>query len=180
MEIKTKQITVLFLSMFIFTLGFSITVPVMPYFAKSMGGSVIDVGLLMAAYSAMELIFAPIWGKISDIIGRKPVILIGLMGFTVAFAAAGISSQLWMLYASQIVAGALAAGLDPAAMALHCRFYRARAAWKIDGPDGSGVGAWGHFRPRIVQLIRHMGITHTILCGSSTRASDNYCGVHVA
>ncbi len=101
MEIKTQQVTVLFLSMFIFTLGFGITVPVMPYFAKGMGGSVVDVGLLIAAYSAMELICAPVWGKISDVVGRRPVIIIGLLGFTIAFAGAGLSTQLWMLYASR-------------------------------------------------------------------------------
>jgi DHA1 family multidrug resistance protein-like MFS transporter len=136
MEIKTQQITVLFLSMFIFTLGFGITVPVMPYFAKSMGGNVVDVGLLMAAFSAMELIFAPIWGRVSDVIGRKPVILIGLSGFTVAFTGAGMSSALWMLYASQIVAGALAAGIFPAAMG-----YIADSS----GPDqrGSLMGLMG-------------------------------------
>jgi MFS transporter, DHA1 family, multidrug resistance protein len=117
MEIKAQQITVLFLAMFIFTLGFSITVPVMPYFAKQLGGNVVDVGLLMAAYSAMEFVFAIIWGKISDIIGRKPVILIGLLGFAGSFAFASLSSHLWMLYASQIIAGALAAGIFPAAMA---------------------------------------------------------------
>jgi len=50
MEIKTKQLTVLLLSIFIFTLGFGITVPIMPFFAKSMGGTVVDVGILMALF----------------------------------------------------------------------------------------------------------------------------------
>ncbi len=117
MEIKSKQLTVLMLSMFIFTLGFGITVPIMPFFAKSMGGSVVDVGALMAAFSAAELLLAPVWGKVSDRIGRKPVIVIGLLGFGIAFAGTGLSGSLWMLYASQIFAGALAAGIYPAVMA---------------------------------------------------------------
>ncbi len=117
MEIKTKQLTVLLLSIFIFTLGFGITVPIMPFFAKSMGGTVVDVGILMALFSMAELVFAPVWGKASDRFGRKPVIMIGLLGFGLAFIATGLSTSLSMLYASQLIAGALAAGIFPAVMA---------------------------------------------------------------
>jgi MFS family permease len=117
MEIKSKQLTVLLLSIFIFTLGFGITVPIMPFFAKGIGGTVVDVGILMALFSAAELVFAPAWGKASDRFGRKPVIMIGLLGFGLAFVATGLSSNLWMLYASQFVAGSLAAGIFPAVMA---------------------------------------------------------------
>jgi MFS transporter, DHA1 family, multidrug resistance protein len=117
MEIKTKQLTVLLLSVFIFTLGFGITVPIMPFFAKSMGGTVVDVGILMALFSVAELVFAPVWGKVSDRFGRKPVIMIGLLGFGLAFTATGLATSLWMLYTAQIIAGALAAGIFPAVMA---------------------------------------------------------------
>ncbi|HEY3272262.1 MAG TPA: MFS transporter [Methanocella sp.] len=117
MEIKTKQLTVLLLSTFIFTLGFGITVPIMPFFAKSMGGTVVDVGILMALFSLAELVFAPVWGKVSDRFGRKPVIMIGLLGFGLAFTATGLSTSLLMLYGSQLIAGALAAGIFPAVMA---------------------------------------------------------------
>jgi MFS family permease len=117
MEIKSKQLTVLLLSVFIFTLGFGITVPIMPFFAKSMGGTVVDVGILMALFSVAELVFAPAWGKVSDRFGRKPVIMIGLLGFGLAFIATGLSTSLWMLYGSQLIAGALAAGIFPAVMA---------------------------------------------------------------
>ena len=117
MEIKSKQLTVLLLSVFIFTLGFGVTVPIMPFFAKSMGGTVIDVGILMALFSAAELLFAPLWGRVSDRLGRKPVIMIGLTGFGLAFVATGMSTSLWMLYGSQMIAGALAAGIFPAVMA---------------------------------------------------------------
>jgi MFS family permease len=117
MEIKSKQLTVLLLSTFIFTLGFGVTVPIMPFFAKSMGGTIVDVGILMALFSLAELIFAPAWGKVSDRFGRKPVIMIGLLGFGLAFVATGLSTSLWMLYGSQLIAGALAAGIFPAVMA---------------------------------------------------------------
>lgn len=117
MEIKSKQLAVMLLSVLIFTLGFGITIPIMPFFAKSLGGTVVDVGILMALFSIAELVFAPVWGKVSDRLGRKPVILIGLLGFGLAFTATGLSTSLTMLYASQLIAGALAAGIFPAVMA---------------------------------------------------------------
>jgi|SRR5271157_321610 len=158
MEMKTQQVTVLFLSMFIFTLGFGITVPVMPYFAKGMGGSVVDVGLLIAAYSAMELIFAPVWGKISDVIGRRPVIIIGLLGFTIAFAGAGMSTQLWMLYASQIIAGALAAGIFPAAMAYIADSTGPEQRGSLMGLMGAASGLGVIFGPASASLFAMWGL----------------------
>ncbi len=159
MEMKAQQITVLFLAMFIFTLGFSITVPVMPYFAKQLGGSVVDVGLLMATFSAMEFVFAIVWGKISDIIGRKPVILIGLLGFTGAFALAGLSSQLWMLYASQIVAGALAAGIFPAAMAYIADSTSSEQRGNLMGLMGAAGGLGVIFGPASASFFAIWGLS---------------------
>jgi len=140
MEIKTQQFTVLFLSMFIFTLGSGIIVPVMPYFARDLGGSVVDVGLLMAAFSATELVFAPAWGRVSDIVGRKPVIIIGLSGFAIAFSAAGMASSLWMLYASQMIAGALAGGIFPAVMAYIADSTRPEERGSLMGLMGAASG----------------------------------------
>ena len=159
MEMKAQQITVLFLAMFIFTLGFSITVPVMPYFAKQLGGSVVDVGLLMATFSAMEFVFAIVWGKISDIIGRKPVILIGLLGFAGAFALAGLSSQLWMLYASQIVAGALAAGIFPAAMAYIADSTSSEQRGNLMGLMGAAGGLGVIFGPASASFFAIWGLS---------------------
>ncbi len=158
MEKKLQQFTVLFLSMFIFTLGFGITVPVMPYFAKGMGGTVVDVGLLMAAFSAMQLVFAPAWGRLSDTIGRKPVILVGLLGFTIAFAAAGLATSLWMLYASQIVAGALAAGIFPAVMAYIADSTTTGERGKMMGMMGAASGLGVIFGPASASFFAIWGL----------------------
>lgn len=159
MEIRSQQVAVLFLSMFIFTLGFSVTVPVMPYFAKQLGGSVVDVGMLMAAFSAMEFVFATVWGKVSDAVGRKPVILIGLLGFTASFAIAGLSSQLWMLYASQIIAGALAAGIFPAAMAYIADSTSNEQRGSLMGLMGAASGLGVIFGPASASFFAIWGLS---------------------
>ena len=158
MEIKGKQMTVLLLSMFIFTLGFGITVPVTPYFVKDLGGSVIDVGLLMAAFSAGELLFAPFWGKVSDRFGRKPVIMLGLIGFGITFAASGLSTQLWMLYAFQTLAGIMMAGVFPAAMAYIADITEPDARGRQMGLLGAANGMGVIFGPALASLFALWGM----------------------
>lgn len=159
MELKGKQLTVLLLSMFIFTLGFGITVPVMPYFAKNLGGTVVDVGLLMAVFSAMELIFAPVWGKISDRFGRKPVMFLGLAGFTLGFAGSGLSTQLWMLYACQAFAGMMMGGIFPAVMAYIADYTEPGERAKYMGLLGAANGLGVIFGPALASLFAIWGLT---------------------
>jgi multidrug resistance protein len=104
-------------SMFIFTLGFGIIAPIMSYVIKDMGATAFDLGLLLATSSAMQFVFAPVWGRLSDRFGRKPVLLAGLCGFGISFVIVGLSTELWMLYVSQVISGVLSAGIWPAALA---------------------------------------------------------------
>ena len=76
MESK-KVLPILFLIMFLVMVGFGIIIPVIPFFAEDMGANPTELGLLMAVYSFMQLISAPIWGRVSDKIGRKPVMMMG-------------------------------------------------------------------------------------------------------
>jgi len=158
MELKGKQLTVLLLSMFIFTLGFGITVPVMPYFAKGLSGTVVDIGLLMGVFSAMELIFAPVWGKISDRFGRKPVMITGLIGFGIGFAASGLSTQLWMLYASQAFAGLMMAGIFPATMAYIADNTEPGDRTKQMGLLGAANGLGVIFGPALASIFAVWGL----------------------
>ena len=73
-------ISVLFLAVFIDLVGFGIVIPLLPFWAESLGASPFIYGILLSSYSAMQFIFSPIWGRISDSKGRRPVILVGLVG----------------------------------------------------------------------------------------------------
>lgn len=80
-----RALPILFLVMFLVMVGFGIIIPVLPFYAEELGASPAELGLLMAVYSFMQLLFSPIWGKISDKIGRKPVMLIGIAGLSISF-----------------------------------------------------------------------------------------------
>jgi multidrug resistance protein len=115
--IKSRQVAVLFFGLFIIMLGFGIILPILPYYVESLGASSFELGLLMATYSLMQFIFAPLWGRYSDRVGRRPVILIGLLGFALTFLMFAISNRLWMLFASRILGGVLTSAMLPTAMA---------------------------------------------------------------
>ncbi len=133
MEMK-KALPILFAVMFLVMVGFGIIIPVLPFYAEELGASPTQLGLLMAVYSLMQLLFAPMWGRISDRVGRKPVIMIGILGLSLSFFLMAVSSQLWMLFAARIVGGFLSAANMPTIMA-----YVADITTEEDRGKGMGV-----------------------------------------
>lgn len=113
----------IFLTVFIDLLGFGIIMPLLPIYAEQFipedGGlpASVMIGALAASFSAMQFLFSPVWGRISDRIGRRPVLLIGLTGSTVCYALFGLAtsqgSLLWM-FVSRIGAGIAGATISTA------------------------------------------------------------------
>ena len=108
---------ILFFILFLVMVGFGIIIPIMPFFLTSLGGNASILGLFMATYSLMHFLFAPFWGRLSDRIGRRPVILIGLSGYGITFILFGFTDQLWMMFAVRILSGAISSATLPTALA---------------------------------------------------------------
>ncbi len=107
---RKGSLLVIFLAVFIDLLGFGMVVPLLPTYAKDFGTDEhgIQIALLMASFSAMQFLFAPVWGRLSDRIGRRPVLLFGLAGSVVFYTMFGLASiwrSLVWLYISRIGAG---------------------------------------------------------------------------
>ncbi len=77
---------IVFITVAIDLLGFGIVLPLLPTYAVAYQANSLQLGLLTASFSAMQFLFAPIWGRISDRIGRRPILLLGLLGSTVSYA----------------------------------------------------------------------------------------------
>src|SRR5262245_53183113 len=112
---------VIFLTVFIDLLGFGMVLPLLPIYAKSFGvhESGWVIGLLMSSFSAMTFIFAPLWGRASDRVGRRPVLIVGLvgsMGFYILFGIATVLQSMTLLFVARIGAG-IAGATIPAAQA---------------------------------------------------------------
>jgi len=90
---------------FIDLLGFSLILPLLPYYADTFGSNEFLTGLLVASYAAMQLIGAPILGRLSDRYGRRPILLVSIFGTFVGFLLLGFANSLWVLFASRILDG---------------------------------------------------------------------------
>lgn len=95
----------MFLTVFIDLIGFGIIIPLMPQYAERFGASGFTVGLLLMSYSLMQFFFAPMWGRLSDKIGRRPVLLISLGISAIGYCIWGAAETLELLFVSRIIAG---------------------------------------------------------------------------
>jgi DHA1 family tetracycline resistance protein-like MFS transporter len=102
---QKSRLSIIFLIVFIDLLGFSLILPLLPFYAETFGATPFQVGLLVASYAAAQLIGAPLLGRMSDRFGRKPVLLISLIGTFIGFIMLGFANSLWMLFASRLLDG---------------------------------------------------------------------------
>jgi predicted MFS family arabinose efflux permease len=106
-----RSLVILFLIVFVDLLGFGMVIPVMPLYAKELGASEAWTGLLSTGYSAMQFVFAPIWGRLSDRVGRRPVLLVSIAATAGAFLMYGLAGSFAVLLVSRLFAGAATANI---------------------------------------------------------------------
>jgi MFS family permease len=102
---QRRALGVAFLTLFLDLLGFGILIPIQPFYAESFGATPQVATLLGASYSLMQLVFAPMWGALSDRVGRRPVVLVSIAISAVGFLVFGMAHALWMLFAARMIAG---------------------------------------------------------------------------
>ncbi len=149
----SKHMIVLFASIFLVGLGFSIIMPVLPYYAESLGANAFQLGMLITVYAVCQFIFAPIWGAFSDHVGRKPVLLFGIVGFAITFILFGYATQLWMLYLFRILGGGLSCATMPTAMAYVADSTNLEKRGGAMGMVGAAMGMGMIFGPAIGGLL---------------------------
>src|SRR5512146_561042 len=112
-----KNLIILGFTLLVVMLGYGMIQPIIPFLITKLGASGRDLGILASVYAAMQLVCAPFWGTLSDRIGRKPVLLIGVLGYAIAMFIFGISTQFWMLFVARTFSGVLSSATMPTAMA---------------------------------------------------------------
>src|SRR6266851_4400751 len=105
---------ILFLTVFIDLLGFGIVIPFLPMFAERMGVGAVGIGLVLSIYSLMQFLCAPVLGRISDRVGRKPIIMLGLLGSSLGYLVYGFADSFFWLLAARAIHGACAATISTA------------------------------------------------------------------
>jgi multidrug resistance protein len=114
---KRSPLIILAVTLFIDLLGFGLILPLLPVYITHYGGKPWVGGALLACFSVMQFIFSPIWGRLSDRIGRRPLILLSLCGSATSFLAFGLAPNLTVLFIARVCAGILSAASLPTAQA---------------------------------------------------------------
>lgn len=111
-RMKRPSVLVIFLTVFIDLIGFGIVVPLVPLFSRQFGAHGFTIGVIIAAFSAMQFVFAPIWGRLSDRIGRRPVLLLSTLGASASYVLFALScgletprAALGLMLLSRVLAG---------------------------------------------------------------------------
>jgi DHA1 family multidrug resistance protein-like MFS transporter len=131
-----KNVLILSLTLGVVMLGFGMVMPIMPFYVESMGASATELGLLVAISPFIQLVASPLWGSVSDRRGRKPVLVVGLLGYGISMLLFGLSTKLWMLFVARGVGALLSAATMPTTMA-----YISDSTSEQD--RGGGMGALG-------------------------------------
>jgi DHA1 family multidrug resistance protein-like MFS transporter len=131
-----KNLIILSLTLGVVMLGFGMVMPIFPFYIESMGASGSELGLLIAISPFMQLLFAPIWGSVSDRQGRKPVLAVGLLGYGISMLLFGLATELWMLFVARGLGAILSAATMPTTMA-----YISDSTSEQD--RGGGIGVLG-------------------------------------
>ncbi len=144
-------------------IGFGIVIPILPFLSPQLGAGKFDIALIIVSYAVCSGLCGPYWGKLSDRIGRKPVIMICLAGGALAYVLLGLASELWMVFAARAFAGLMAGniGVASAMMAdLTTPENRARGMGLIGAAFGLGL-AMG---PVLGGLLAGDGNSFTLPC----------------
>jgi multidrug resistance protein len=170
-----SPLAIVFVTVFIDLLGFGIIIPLLPFYAESFGANAFTVGLLGTSYSLMQFLFSPVWGRLSDRIGRRPIILIGLLGSCLSYLTLALAGSLALVFAARIVGGIAGANI-PTAQAYIADITTPENRAKGMGLVGAAFGMGFIFGPAIGGVLSHFGPavpmwSASALCGTNLVAA---------
>lgn len=142
----------LLLVTFVSALGFTISIPLMPYYAASFGADPLTVGMLTAVYAVCALVAGPIFGQLSDRQGRRPWLLLSQLGTVAGFAVTALGGSLWMLFLGRIVDG-VSGGNQVVAQAYVGDVARPEERTQVYGLMGAAFGLGAVVGPVIGGLL---------------------------
>ena len=155
---KIPPIAILFLAVFIDLFGFGLIIPILPIWTTvKLGFNDVIYGILVASYSFMQFLFAPIWGKLSDRRGRKPIIMVGLTGSVIGFflltLAFTVFQNIEMLFIARIVSGMFTAATLPTSQAFVSDSTSEENRAKSFGMIGAAIGLGFTLGPGVSSVL---------------------------
>jgi len=155
---NNRNLAILFFNLVVSMLGFGIIIPLLPFYVEKFGGGGLEMGLLMTIFSTMQFLFSPVWGNLSDRIGRKPVLLLGAFGNALSLGLMGFATNYWILFAARGLAGILSSATMPTAMAFISDNTNEAQRGSGMGLVGAAFGVGMVLGPGIGGLMSHISL----------------------
>ncbi|MCS7459374.1 MFS transporter [Paenibacillus doosanensis] len=153
-----KQLAIIMVLLMTIFIGFGIIIPVLPDAVTGSGASSFHLGMLLSIYSLASFLMSPIWGGISDRIGRRPIIMIGTLGFSASFFVFGIADgNLALMYASRILGGLFSGAATACAVAYVADITTEENRTKGMGLVGMSIGLGFIFGPAVGGILSQWG-----------------------
>jgi DHA1 family tetracycline resistance protein-like MFS transporter len=162
---KKAQLGIIFLTVFIDLIGFGIVIPILPLYAQRFGANETVIGLLLGTYSLMQFLFSPVLGKISDRVGRRPVLLVSLVATAIGFGIMGFAQTLAWLFIGRIIPG-ISGGNISTAQAYIADITSPEERSRAMGMIGAAFGLGFTLGPAIGGLLSHYSIAAPFLFAS--------------
>src|SRR5829696_8562463 len=156
---RRSSLLVLFLTVFIDLIGFGMVIPFLSFYAREYGASGVAVGAVVGIYSIMQFFFAPIWGRLSDRVGRRPVLLVSLTASFTGYLLFAFTHNLTVLFASRVIAGIGGANIGTAQAYIADSTTPENRA-KGMGLIGAAFGLGFIPGPPLSGFLSHVGTSH--------------------
>ena len=170
---KLGRIFLVLLSLFVVMLGYGILLPTLPYYTEKLAlkdnldTDLINfhIGMLTSIYPLFQLLFVIVWGKLSDKHGRKPIILLGLVGFVVMNLLTGLATSLSMLYIARIIGGSFTSAVTPVSNAYLSDITSEKRRTKIMAWSGVAISSGVIFGPVLGGFLSQTNLHYTYSFG---------------
>ncbi|HEY8478115.1 MAG TPA: MFS transporter, partial [Chloroflexota bacterium] len=173
---RRSPLLVVYVTVFVDLLGFGIILPNLPFYALSFGATGLWIGAILTAYSAAQLVGAPLLGRVSDAVGRRPVILLSLVGSALSFTLTGLADTLFLLLLARALAG-LFGGSIAAAQAYIADATPPEDRAKHMGMLGAAIGMGFVFGPALGAALSPLGFSAAAFCSAGLAAANFLFGV---
>lgn len=168
-KLEFKKLWVLMVTAVIDMIGFALIVPLLPFYATEFGADAFTVGLLMASFAVGTMVTAPLWGRVSDRFGRKPVLMVAQAMSAVAFLVFAFSDSIWLLFLSRFLQGVGGGSIGAVSAWVSDSVRpeeRAQALGWITAATSAGVMLGPAIGSLTVGISRHApGLIAAALCG---------------
>jgi MFS family permease len=149
-------------------IGFGLIIPVMPVLVQETGAAPYHLGWLLSIYAFCSFILSPIWGGLSERYGRRPLIMIGTLGYTVSFFLFGIATDnLWLMYVSRILGGCFSGAATSVAMAYVADITSEAERNKGMGLAGMSIGLGFIIGPAVGGVLSFVSLSFPFFVASA-------------